>query len=111
MSKERMAMDVIHNSRYAEFPDIIATIQLAMTIAKQELRPVNEAMRHCARECLKRAVNKDLRRTLIDMSKSANPTLEMTNLYICQLKMRDELANELKGKTIRKRDLANLRSM
>lgn len=111
MSKKDMALKVIANSGYNEFPDIIATIQLAMWFAKDELRPVPEAMRQCARMCLKRAVNEHLRGTLQAMSISAKPELEMANLVICNLKMRDELAHELKGKTIRQRDLDKLRGM
>lgn len=111
MGKERMALEVINNSAYNEFPDIITTIQISMWFAKNELRSVPEAMRHTARECLKRAVNPHLRRTLLDMSSSIDPTLEMANLYICQLKMRDELAEELKGKVIRQRDLNHLRKL
>lgn len=111
MSKQDMALKIINNSAYNEFPDIIATIRLAMWFAKADYRNVDEAMRFTARACLSRAVNPHLRRTLDDMSKSSKPTEEMTNLLICQLKMRDELAHELKGKTIRQRDLNKLRDM
>lgn len=99
MSKKDMALKIINNSAYDEFPDIIVTIQLAMWYAKADYRNVDEAIRFTARACLARAVNPHLRRTLEDMSKSATPTQEMANLFICQLKMRDELAHELKGKT------------
>ena len=109
MSKERIATDIIHNSAYSEFPDIIATIQLAMYYAKKDYRNIQEAMRFTARECLKRAVNENLRRTLKEMMVSTIPETQMTNLFICQLKMRDELALELKGKTVRARGMKLLR--
>lgn len=109
MSKQRMAMDFIYSSRYAEFPDIIATIQLAMHFAKVDYRNVHEAMRFTARECLKRAQNDNLRGTLQQMAVSPDPTHEMTDLYICQMKMRDNLAHELKGQTINSRRLKQLR--
>lgn len=109
MSAKDMALKVIHNSAYEEFPDIIATIQLSMYYAKKDYRNIQEAMRFTARECLKRAVNENLRRTLKEMTVSAVPETQMTNLFICQLKMRDELAIELKGKTVRARDMKLLR--
>ena len=111
MSSKDMALKVIANSRYNEFPDIVATIQLAMCFARNELRPVNEAMRECARQVLKRAQNDHLRRTLLEMSKSTNPNNELTNLIICNLKMRDELAKELKGKKVTESDLSALRKL
>lgn len=111
MGKERMALEIINNCGYNEFPDIVLSIRLAMAFAKKDFRNVDEAMRGCARACLQRAQNDHLRRTLLDMSKSATPTEQLTNLIVCNLKMRDELAHELKGKTIRQRDLDNLRKL
>lgn len=99
MSKQHMAIKVINNSRYNEFPDIIATIRLAMWFAKADYRSVDEAMRYTARACLQRAENEHLRRTLLEMSKTPTPNQHLADLVICQLKMRDQLAHELKGKT------------
>jgi hypothetical protein len=111
MSSQAMAEKIIYNSAYSEFPDIIATIQLAKHFAKKDFRDDSLTMRHCARECLKRAVNKHLRRTLQEMSVSPEPNLELANLIICYTKMRDELAKELKGKTITQQDLEALKAM
>jgi hypothetical protein len=110
MSNKGTALDIINNSAYNEFPDIIATIQLSMHFAKADFRNVQEAMRFTARACMNRADNQHLRRTLQEMSVSTTPEMEMANLYLCQLKMRDELATAIKDTTIRTRDLKQLRS-
>lgn len=111
MSSLDMADKVINNSEYAELPDVIVTLKLAIWFAKNELRPVPEAMRQCAREYLKRAKLHYVQRALFSMSKSANPEVEMSDLILRLSTMRNKLASSLKGKHITEADLQELRNL
>lgn len=111
MSSQDMANKIISNSEYAELPDVIVTLKLAIWNAKHELRPVPEAMRTCSRECLKRVKLHYLQRNLHSMSKSANPEVEMTDLILRHTTMRDKLAFAVKGKNISDADIQSLRDL
>ena len=111
MSSKDMADKIINNSEYAELPDVIVTLKLAIWFAKNELRPVPEAMRQCAREYLKRAKLHYVQRALHSMSKSANPEVEMTDLILRLSIMRDKLAFSVKGKRITEADIKSLRDL
>lgn len=111
MSSQDMANKIINNSDYAELPDVIVTLKLAIWFAKNELRPVPEAMRQCAHEYLKRAKLHYVQRALHSMSKSANPEGEMTDLILRLSVMRNKLATAVKGKHITDADLEDLRKL
>lgn len=109
MSSLDMANKIINNSEYAEIPDVIVTLKIAIWFAKDELRPVPEAMRECAREYLKRAKLHYVQRELFSMSKSANPEVEMSDLILRLSTMRNKLAFSVKGKHITEADIKSLR--
>lgn len=111
MSSFDMADKLIANSKYKELPDVITTIKLAIWFAKDELRPVPEAMRECARQTLKRVTLPYIQRSLHSMSKSANPEVEMSDLIIRLSTMRNNLATAVKGKNITEVDLEELRNL
>lgn len=89
-------LEVLKASRYAEFPDVITTLQLCRACAVRDGRKVAPSMRECARIIHSRAQNKALRDTLAVMSKSAFPEVELTRLRSCLDRMIAAMRRELR---------------
>lgn len=93
MTKEKQ---FIQSSRYAEFPDVMVTLQLCRAMAVKDGRKVGQSLRDCAERVSIRVQNKSLKDTLIAMSRSAFPEVEVNRIKACIGKMEAALRREFR---------------
>lgn len=90
------AREFIEQSPYAEFPDMLVTLELCRVLAQIEGRRVGEALRRCAAALAVRADNKNLRNTLAEMSISMFPETQITRIRATIAKMESALTREMR---------------
>ena len=93
MSKER---DLISSSHYAEFPDVLVTLQLCRAQASLDGRSAIKSLRECAVTLSHRVMNTHLRNTLLRMSQSSFPEVEINRIRACIGKMESRLRREFR---------------
>lgn len=93
MSKEK---EMIMASHYAEFPDVLVTLELCRALAVKEGRKVGQSLRDCAAVVQRRVSNQALKNTCITMSKSRFPEVEITRIRACIGKMEASLRREFR---------------
>lgn len=99
--------ELIVHSHYGEFPDAVATLQLARRIAVLDGRSPEEAMRHCAGLIANRVTNQKLRFTLLDMVVCKYPDNHLADIQKAIKKMAKHLRAEL-GEKIHAESAAEL---
>jgi hypothetical protein len=77
------AKEIIACSKYAEFPDVLTTLELCRIFALREKRRVGESLRGCARILAVRVDDERLRATLEEMGKSQFPEVQIVRLRDC----------------------------
>lgn len=87
---------MIMQSHYREFPEMITTLELCRAMAKKDRRSITESLRNCASALSKYAVNKSLRSTLEDMARSRFPEVHINRIRACLVKMERALSKELR---------------
>jgi len=85
------AKEVIANTRYAEFPDTLVTLELCRAFASKEKRRIGEALRACARVLAAKAQDHHLVSVLEEMGKSQFPEVQMTRIRDCIRRMESAL--------------------
>lgn len=103
------AMQIIMNSQYREFPDTLLTLELCRAAARSDKRKIGESLRACAKVKAGQAKNKNLRNTLIEMSRSQFPEVQITRIRDCVEKMERELSKEVRDMTLTEDNLRELR--
>ncbi len=81
------AKEIITCSKYAEFPDVLITLELCRAFAQLEKRRVGESLRSCARLLAVSANHELLRATLEEMGKSQFPEVQIVRIRNCVRKM------------------------
>jgi cytochrome c551/c552 len=79
--------EIIANSKYAEFPDVLVTLELCRAFAQRDKRRVGESLRACARALAGKAQNQLLINTLQEMGKSQFPETQMPRIRDCIRRM------------------------
>lgn len=87
---------IIQNSKFAEFPDTLLTLELCRSFARLEGRKVGESLRKCAKELSGKVSNRNLQGTLHTMSLSLFPESEITRIRCCIGKMESALNREVR---------------
>lgn len=103
------AMQLIMSSPYREFPDALLDLELCRAMARTEGRKIGESLRKCAAMKAPVARNKNLRASLIEMSKSQFPEVQMTRIRGCIQKMESALTREIGDVEITEENLRELR--
>lgn len=99
------AMQLIMNSQYAEFPDALLTLELCRAAARADGRKIGESLRACAKVKARQAKNRNLCNTLIEMSRSQFPEVQMTRLRGCVDRMEKALGREMRELNITAEDV------
>lgn len=58
------AMQIIMNSQYREFPEVLLTLELCRAAARADGRKIGESLRACAKVKARQAKNRNLFNTL-----------------------------------------------
>lgn len=103
------AMQIIMNSQYAEFPETLLTLELCRATARAEGRKIGESLRACAKVKARQAKNRNLYNTLIEMSRSQFPEVQMTRIRGCVDRMEKALSREVGNMTLTEDNLRELR--
>lgn len=103
------AMQIIMNSQYAEFPETLLTLELCRAAARADGRKISESLRACAKVKARQAKNRNLYNTLIEMSRSQFPEVQMTRLRGCVDRMEKALSREVGNMTLTEDNLRELR--
>lgn len=90
------ALQIIHASKYREFPDTLLTLELCRSLARHEGRKVGESLRKCAKALSGKVSNRNLEGTLLTMSRSLYPETEITRIRGCIGKMESALMREVR---------------
>ncbi|HDR2335199.1 TPA: hypothetical protein QCH56_000350 [Enterobacter roggenkampii] len=85
------AKEVIANTRFAEFPDTLVTLELYRAFAAIEKRRIGESLRACARALAAKAQDHHLVSVLEEMGKSQFPEVQMTRIRDCIRRMESAL--------------------
>lgn len=99
------AMQLIMNSQYAEFPDALLTLELCRAAARADGRKIGESLRACAKVKARQAKNRNLYNTLIEMSRSQFPEVQMTRIRGCVDRMEKALGREMRELNITAEDV------
>lgn len=102
------AMQIIMNSQYAEFPDVILTLELCRAAARADGRKIGESLRSCAKVKARQAKNRNLFNTLTEMSRSQFPEMQMTRIRGCVDRMEKALSREVGNMTLTEDNLREL---
>lgn len=89
------AKEIIACSKYAEFPDVLTTLELCRIFALREKRRVGESLRGCARILAVRVDDERLRATLEEMGKSLFPEVQIVRIRNCIQKMEKAVARSI----------------
>ncbi|MCY1699715.1 hypothetical protein OVA10_16860 [Lelliottia sp. SL45] len=81
------AKEVIACGMWAEFPDVLVTLELCRVFAQRDKRSVPASLRGCARALAARVENDRLQATLRTMSKSLFPETQISQIRDCIRKM------------------------
>lgn len=87
---------MIMQSHYREFPEMITTMELCRAMARKDGRSVTESLRGCSSSLSDKAANKSLRSTLDEMSKSKFPEVQLNRIKACLQKMESKLVKEFR---------------
>ena len=85
------AKEVIANTRYAEFPDTLVTLELCRAFAAKEKRRIAESLRSCARVLAGKAQDHHLVSVLEEMGRSQFPEVQMSRIRDCIRRMESAL--------------------
>lgn len=85
------AKEVIANTRYAEFPDTLVTLELCRAFAALEKRRIGESLRACARVQAAKVQDHHLVSVLEEMGRSQFPEVQMTRIRDCIRRMESAL--------------------
>ncbi|WP_320734457.1 hypothetical protein [Enterobacter sp. 214E4] len=89
------AKEVIACGMWAEFPDVLVTLELCRVFAQREKRSVPASLRACARALTERVQNDRLTATLRAMSKSQFPETQVYQIRDCIRRMEAALIRKL----------------
>lgn len=95
MEKLSTARQIIEHTDFAEFPETVTHARLCAAFARLEGRSIPKSLRAFAQERAAKVVNKDLKRTLIEMSKSMFPEGDISRIKGCISRMESVLARDL----------------
>ena len=90
----RKAKEVIANTRYAEFPDTLVTLELCRAFAAIEKRRIGESLRACARVLVTKVQDHHLVSVLEEMGRSQFPEVQMTRIRDCIRRMETALVRK-----------------
>ena len=102
------ALQLIHASKYKEFPDTLLTLELCRSFARLEGRKVGESLRKCAKALSGKVNNRNLQGTLRTMSLSLFPESEITRIRGCLGKMEAALTREVRDVILTEDNLKEL---
>lgn len=100
---------IIQNSKFAEFPETLLTLELCRATARSDGRKIGESLRACAKVKARQAKNRNLFNTLTEMSRSQFPEVQMTRIRGCVERMEKALAREVGNMTLTEDNLRELR--
>ncbi len=103
------AMQIIMNSQYREFPEVLLTLELCRAAARADGRKIGESLRACAKVKARQAKNRNLFNTLTEMSRSQFPETQMIRIRGCVEKMEKALTREVGNMTLTEENLRELR--
>ncbi|ELN2576654.1 hypothetical protein RY966_002373 [Enterobacter kobei] len=89
------AKEVIACGMWAEFPDVLVTLELCRVFAQRDKRSVPASLRGCARALAARVENDRLQATLLTMSKSPFPETQISQIRDCIRRMEAALVRKL----------------
>jgi len=92
--------EIISNTKYAEFYDVLTTLQLCRTVAQRERGKVGQRLRACAGLVSQRVHNRTLASTLTTMAGSLFPETELRRIADCIRRMESHLGKELRGENV-----------
>lgn len=79
--------EAIACSKFAEFPDVLVTLELSRAFAMREKRSVPQSARACARILINKVQHPLLRETLVVMSTSQFPEVQIARIRDCIRRM------------------------
>lgn len=82
---------IIACSRFAEFPDVLVTLQLCRAMAIRDKRSVPQSIRACGRVLISRIQHPLLKATIKEMSTSSFPEVQISRIKDCLHKMETAL--------------------
>ncbi|AOE41249.1 hypothetical protein BEE12_16150 [Pantoea agglomerans] len=91
---------IISNTKYAEFYDVLVTLQLCRAMAIRERGKIGQRLRACASQVAKRVSNRTLASTLETMAGSLFPETELRRIADCIRRMESHLGKELRGENV-----------
>lgn len=91
------AREAIACSKYAEFPDVLTTLELNRAFAIREKRSVPQSLRAGARVMIHRVQSEHLRTTLAAMSTSPFPEVQVAEIRDCIRRMSPRLSGQRKS--------------
>ena len=94
------AKEIVACGHWAEFPDVLVTLELCRMLAQREKRRVGESLRACARQLQIRVKEKRLRATLEEMSKSPFPEVQIIRIRDCIRRMEGALNKNFNTKDL-----------
>lgn len=83
--------EIIACSRFAEFPDVLVTLQLCRAMAIKDKRSVPQSIRACGRALIPGIQHPLLKATIAEMSTSPYPEVQISRLRDCIRKMETAL--------------------
>lgn len=89
------AKEAIACGMWAEFPDVLVTLELCRVFAQRDKRSVPASLRGCARALAARVSNDRLMATLQVMSKSPFPETQLAQIRDCIRRMEAALIRKL----------------
>lgn len=96
---------IIQNSKFAEFPETLLTLELCRATARSDGRKIGESLRACAKVKARQAKNRNLFNTLTEMSRSQFPETQMTRIRGCVERMEKALGREMRELDITAEDV------
>lgn len=88
------AREIIASTRYAEFPDVLATLELCRAFAQLDKRRIGESLRGCARLLAARVNDELLCATLEEMGKSQFPEVQIVRIRNCIQQMEKAITRQ-----------------
>jgi len=99
------AKQLLAASHYSEFPETLMTLELCRAAARADGRKIGESLRACAKVKARQANNRNLYNTLIEMSRSQFPEVQMTRIRGCVDRMEKALGREMRELNITAEDV------
>lgn len=105
--------EYLEETRFAEFPDVLVTFELAMVVAKRARRCKDAALRECAHRILKSHRIRDGRLVglLEQTSRSHNPVDQYVQLRFTYERMKKALGAAFKELPVTRRELNRMKDV